>query len=69
MHDNMEISRWPNLATLEAAPTDWEVLTLYMTGKIANKLYSHPPALWVPWRQGIMHTGAYVINRSGMQKV
>ena len=65
----MEIWRWPSRDILAEAPEGWGVLQLYMLGDRANELYSHPPSTWVPWAPGIFNTGAYIINRRGMQRV
>ena len=69
MEDDMEILRWPTPGVLDGAPLGWGALQLYMLGNTANKLYSAPPAPWVPWAPGIFNTGAYIINRRGMERV
>ena len=69
MEDDIEVLRWPSRAVLEDAPPGWGALQLYMLGNAANKLYSSPPGRWVPWAPGLFNTGAYIINRTGMQRV
>ena len=69
LEDDMEVLRWPTREALAAAPEAAGALQLYMLGNTANELYSRPPSTWVPWAPGIFNTGAYVINRRGMQRV
>ena len=69
MEDDMEILQWPTRDDLASAPGDWGALQLYMLGGTADALYSKPPGPWVPWAPGIWNTGAYLINRQGMQRV
>ena len=69
LEDDMEIWSWPSRDILTDAPAGWGVLQLYMLGDTANKLYTHPPSAWVPWAPGLFNTGAYIINRKGMQRV
>ena len=69
LEDDMEIWRWPSRDILADAPQGWGILQLYMLGDRANELYSDPPSMWVPWAPGIFNTGAYIINRQGMQRV
>ena len=69
MEDDMEILRWPSRAVLGDPPPGWGALQLYMLGNSANQLYRSPPGRWVPWAPGLFNTGAYIINRTGMQRV
>ena len=68
----MEVLRWPTQALLKSAPARWEILMLYSIGDRANDLYrSENTSLWVPWSFGrkLWNTGAYLINRAGMERV
>ena len=72
LEDDMEILRWPTAALLATAPRNWQVLQMYSLGTLASHLYSHPEAaLWERWHTSkhLFNTGAYIINRAGMQQV
>ena len=71
MEDDMRIIRWPGRhdvcsVLMTSAPDGWHILQLFSLGTLAVELLSHA-SLWVPWRSGIWSTGAYIINRDGMQ--
>ncbi|KAK9823035.1 hypothetical protein WJX81_001700 [Elliptochloris bilobata] len=72
LEDDMMVleGRWPTPALLNSAPSDWDALLLYMLGdEVADRLYSDPPGLWVPWQPRIWSAGAYFIRRSAMRRL
>ena len=72
LEDDMDIIQWPSTELLASAPLGWEILQLYSLGSTADQLYlqSDPP-LWVTWNmeKELFNTGAYLINKAGMQQV
>lgn len=68
----MEILRMPTDGLIAVAPPDWQILQLYSLGGLASHLYTASPVhLWEPWtlQKHLFNTGAYLINREGMQQV
>lgn len=72
LEDDMEILRMPTDGLIAVAPPDWQILQLYSLGGLASHLYTASPVhLWEPWtlQKHLFNTGAYLINREGMQQV
>lgn len=48
----------------------WDILQMLSFGDTAVRLMLNPDSpLWVSWKTGIWSTGAYIINRAGMERV
>ena len=69
MEDDMAFLQWPSQRLVFSAPPGWEVLQLYSMGPKLQQQYAQPSALWLPWTYDAWSTGAYLINRRGMQRV
>lgn len=74
MEDDVRIIRWPASPSAwkvisKSAPDDWRLLQMVSLGDIAMQLMSGSSDIWVPWESGLWCTGAYFINREGMQEI
>ncbi len=69
LEDDMMVLRLPTKRLIDAAPADWDILQLSVTGGKATRLYAGQFQYFTRWKTAFTHSGAYLINKRGMVKI